>query len=169
MLRTAALACLLPAACWLSLAPAKLQAQDKLPQGAQSNVLTVTPPASLQAKAGSTVEVKLKLQLAPGYHVNSNTPSDKYLIPLKLTWNPGPLEAAEVIFPKPRTQKTSFSPEPLSVFSGEFELLTRFKVAPTAAPGPATLLGKVHYQACNDRMCLTPKNLDVAMQVDVVK
>ncbi len=127
----------------------------------------------MRLKAGSTSEVTLKLALRDGYHVNSNKPSDKYLIPLKLTWNPlfkdGPAETAEVVFPKPQFEKVAFSPNPLSVFTGEFELVTRFKVPASAMPGPAALIGKVHYQACNDRMCLTPKNLDVAMQVDVVR
>ncbi len=39
----------------------------------------------VKAKPGSTVEAKVSLQLRQGYHVNSNTPSDDYLIPLKLT------------------------------------------------------------------------------------
>ena len=117
--------------------------------------------------------MKITATLNEGFPANSHTPSDENLIPLKLTWNPlfkeGPAESAEVVFPKPRFEKVSFSPNPLSVFTGEFELVTRFKVPATAMPGPAALIGKVHYQACNDRMCLTPKNLDVAMQVDVVK
>ena len=120
-------------------------------------------------KAGKTADVTLKLALRSGYHVNSNTPSDKYLIPLKLTWNPGPAQVDAINFPKPQMEKVSFSSNPLSVFTGEFELTTRFKVPATAAPGPSALIGKLRYQACNDRMCLTPKNLDVAMQVDVVR
>ena len=162
MHRTVTMACLLLAACSLSFGP-RLFAQG------DTNVLSVTAPAGLVLKAGTTSEVKLKLALRSGYHVNSNTPSDKYLIPLKLTWNPGPAEVVEVVFPKPEQEKVSFSPNPLSVFTGQFELVTRFKVPPTAAPGPNALIGKLRYQACNDRMCLTPKNLDVAMQVDIVR
>jgi uncharacterized protein len=131
--------------------------------------LSVTAPVGLVLKAGTTSEVKLKLALRTGYHVNSNTPSDKYLIPLKLTWNPGPAQVEEVVFPKPQMEKVTFSPNPLSVFTGQFELTTRFKVPATAQPGPSALIGKLRYQACNDRMCLTPKNLDVAMQVDIVR
>jgi DsbC/DsbD-like thiol-disulfide interchange protein len=164
MIRTALLACFLTAACWPSFAQG---------DAAPANVLSVTAPAGLRLKAGSISEVRLKLALRAGYHVNSNTPSDKYLIPLKLTWNPpsnqSPAEVAEVVFPKPQFEKVAFSPNPLSVYTGEFELITRFKVPATAAPGPAALIGKVRYQACNDRMCLAPKNLDVAMQVDIVK
>ncbi len=127
------------------------------------------PGAVVKAKAGSTVEAKVSLQLRQGYHVNSNTPSDDYLIPLKLTWNPGPLEAAGVGYPKPLMEKYSFSQKPLSVFSGSFELTTKFKVPATASVGPTSVSGKLRYQACNDSMCLPPKNLDVVLQVDVSK
>jgi hypothetical protein len=92
------------------------------------------------------------------------------LIPLQLTWTKGVLEPAGVVFPKPRLEKYQFSPDkPLSVFSGNFELVAKFTVPATAAIGPAAMNGKLRYQACNDKMCLAPKNMDVAIQIDVVK
>jgi hypothetical protein len=135
----------------------------------QGNVLSVEPGAVVKAKAGSTVEATVSLQLRQGYHVNSNTPSDDYLIPLKLTWNPGPLQAAGVGYPKPLMEKYSFSQKPLSVFSCNFELTTKFKVPASAAVGQTSVSGKLRYQACNDNMCLPPKNLDVVLQVDIFK
>lgn len=134
---------------------------------AQSNILTVAPPEKIAAKTGATAQAKISVQLREGYHVNSNTPSDEYLIPLKLTWSAGPLETAGIVYPKPQSEKYSFSEKPLSVFTGDFEILTRFKVSPTAAPGPAALSGKLRYQACNDRMCFPPKSVDITLPVDV--
>ena len=67
---------------------------------AQTNLLTVDPPAAVPAKRGSTVQAKIKAVLQPGYHANSNTPSDDYLIPLKLTWDKGLLESPVVAYPK---------------------------------------------------------------------
>lgn len=125
--------------------------------------------APLKAKAGTTVEGKLSLQMQPGYHCNSNTPADRYLIPLKLTWNPGPLQADGVVYPKPEMQKTSFQEAPLSVFSGNFDVITKFKVPANAIPGPTAVTGKLRYQACNDRMCLAPKTINVSLQVDIFK
>jgi DsbC/DsbD-like thiol-disulfide interchange protein len=136
---------------------------------AQSNVLLIAKPSVIAAKAGSIAEAKLPMELRSGYHVNSNTPSDPYLIPLRLTWSDGPLQAAEVVFPKPSLEKYSFSEKPLSVFSGRFEVVTRFKVPPSAPLGPVTVEGKVRYQACNDRMCLAPKTVDVSLPVIIVK
>ncbi len=47
----------------------------------------------LTIQRGALGEVKITAQLQPGYHVNSNTPSEEYLIPLKLTWAKEPLQA----------------------------------------------------------------------------
>jgi DsbC/DsbD-like thiol-disulfide interchange protein len=137
---------------------------------APGNVLSVVPGPAVQAKIGATVDAKVSLQLRQGYHVNSNTPSDEYLIPLKLTWNTGgPLEAAAVTYPKPRLEKYSFSEKPLSVFSGMFDLAVHFKVPAGAVQGPAAVSGKLRYQACNENMCLPPKDLPVTLQIDIVK
>jgi len=113
--------------------------------------------------------VKLPLEVRTGYHCNSNKPLDDYLIPLKLTWAAGPLESPEVTYPVPQMEKYSFSPTPLSVYTGNFELITKFKVAASAAPGQTVITGKLKYQACNDRMCLTPKTIDVSIPIDIIK
>lgn len=136
---------------------------------AQGNVLNYTPPRKVVAKPGAAVDSALPLDLRSGYHVNSNMPSDDYLIPLRLTWNPGPLEATGFTFPRPEMGKYSFSEKPLSVYTGEFQIVTHFKAAANAEPGPKTLTGKLRYQACNSSMCLPPKTLDVSLQVEIVK
>ena len=133
------------------------------------NALTVAPAAPVRAKVGATVDAKLQLDVLNGYHVQSNTPSDPYLIALKLTWNPGTLDSTGVSYPKPQMEKYSFSDKPLSVFSGNFEVATKFKVPANAIPGPTAVTGKLRYQACNDSMCLPPKTIDVKLQVDIVR
>jgi hypothetical protein len=135
----------------------------------QNNVLSILPTKTVTARAGGTAEAVLPVKLDAGYHVNSNTPSDSYFIPLRLTWNQGTLETVEVVFPPARTEKFGFSEKPLSVFTGEFDLVTRFKVASTANLGPAMLTGKLRYQACNDRTCLIPKTIEVTLPVEIVK
>jgi hypothetical protein len=139
---------------------------------AQSSVLKYNAPPFLKAKAGAIVEARLPLELQAGYHVISNTPTDKYMIPLRLTWEKSALESTETTFPKPVMEKYSVPGEPdtrISVFTGKFELVNKFKVPAGATPGPTTVTGKLRYQACNDVMCLPPKNLDVALQVEIVK
>ncbi len=135
-----------------------------------ANVMTLAPEdRTLQAKAGTTFEAKLPVELKPGYHVNSNTPSEEYLIPLKLTWAPNALGTGEVVFPKPKLESYSFSKVPLSVFTDNFAIVTKFQVPAGAAPGPVTMTGKLRFQACNNKMCLPPKTLDVKLQAEIVK
>ncbi len=126
-------------------------------------MLTVAPPARIMAKRKQTAEARIAVTVAPGYHVNSHTPSEEYLIPLRLTWNAGPLETADVVYPKPGTEKYSFSAKPLSVFTGKFDLLAKFKVPASAPPGPGVLIGKLRYQACNDNSCFPPKTVEVRL------
>jgi len=130
--------------------------------------MTLNPPMSVMGKRGTTVAAKVQARLREGYHCNSNTPSDEYLIPLKLTWStPGPLQVADVKYPKPSLEKYAFSDKPLSVFSGVFDIVTEFKIPADAKPGQATVAGKVKYQACDDRACYPPKTLDVQFPVIV--
>lgn len=147
------------------LLPIALFAQSESPK----NVLKVISGPAITAKPGSTIHIPLSLQVDEGYHVNSNAPSEDFLIPLRLTWSPGALQNTVVSFPKPQFEKFAFSEKPLSVFKGTFEVGTRFKVSADAKPGPASVTGKLHYQACNDRMCLTPRTLDVSVPIEIVK
>ncbi|MGI8989095.1 MAG: protein-disulfide reductase DsbD domain-containing protein [Bryobacteraceae bacterium] len=132
-----------------------------------SPVLTVTPPSPAIVKRGAGADVKLAASLNEGFHANSNTPAESYLIPLTLTWAPGPLEIVNVQYPKPQMQKYEFSEKPLSVVTGKFEILTKFKAAPNARAGPGTVTGKLRYQACNDKACFPPKTVEVKLPIEI--
>ena len=73
----------------------------------------------------------------------------------------------EVAYPKPQMVKVPFQEKPLSVLTGKFELSTQFKVPADASVGPATVTGKLRYQACNDKSCFPPKTLEVKVPVEV--
>jgi len=132
-----------------------------------SGYLTADAPQKLVAKRGAAAEAKIAVSIQPGFHVNSNTPSDAYLIPLKLTWTPGALEPGDVVFPKPRTEKYEFSEKPLSVFTGDFDLVAKFKVPDSAAAGPGIMVGKLRYQACNNNSCFPPKSVEVRLSYQI--
>jgi thiol:disulfide interchange protein DsbD len=136
-------------------------------QAQTSGVLTIAPPQNVTAKRNEIVSATIRVELRNGYHVNSNTPADDYLIPLRLTWDAAPLEVASIRYPKPRTEKYAFSSKPLSVFTGDFDIVTRFKVPEKASMGTKVLLGKLRYQACTNQLCLPPKNVEVRLPVDI--
>ena len=150
--------------CFSSLLIAAALAAPAMAQMAPSSgVLTVEQPQKLVVKRNEPPVQKLKVAIREGYHANSNKPSESYLIPFKLTWEPGPLEATEIVYPAAKMEKFSFSEAPLSIYDGAFELTSKFKKTVTAQPGPAVMTGKVRYQACNDKMCLPPKTVEVKL------
>ena len=158
--------------CWAGRIPlAVLGACLCLPNlWAQGNqYLTAAVPQKLVAKRGASVEAKIAVSIQPGFHVNSNKPSADYLIPLSLKWEGGgALEPdGPPIFPKPQMEKYEFSEEPLSVFTGNFDLAAKFKVPAGASQGPGIMLGKLRYQACNSNSCFPPKTVDVRLSYQV--
>jgi hypothetical protein len=124
---------------------------------------------TVTAKVGIPVNVAIAGRIDTGFHVNADKQNDEYLIPIRLTWVPGVLDSGSVVYPKYETVKLAFSDTPVNIYSGEFKIETRFKVAKKSALGPATVTGKLRYQACNDRECLIPRTLDVSIPVEIVK
>src|ERR1700757_4216783 len=78
-----------------------------------SGYLTVGEPQKVVGKRNAAVQVQIPLVVKEGYHVNSNKPTEEYLIPLKLTWtSTGALEGGEITYPKPLLEKFEFSDKP---------------------------------------------------------
>ena len=113
----------------------------------------------------AAVTTKIPVAIQDGFHVNSNAPSDEYLIPLKVTWTSlGALEGGQVSYPK--AEKITVGEQSLSVFTGKFDLTVDFKVSAKAA-GPGVASGKLGYQACNDKMCFPPKSIEINVPYQV--
>ncbi|SPF46507.1 conserved hypothetical protein [Candidatus Sulfopaludibacter sp. SbA4] len=141
-----------------------------LPVLAQSTkqYLTVGELPKVAGKRSASVQVKIPVSVQAGFHVNSNTPSDEYLIPLKVTWkSTGALEGGQIAYPKPSLEKYEFAEKPLSVFTGDFSVVANFKVAANAPAGPGVAVGQLRYQACNDRACFPPRTIEISLPYQV--
>jgi DsbC/DsbD-like thiol-disulfide interchange protein len=132
---------------------------------AQSQRLTVETPPQVTVKRGEEFSHKLSVSIEPGFHVNSNKPKDEFLIPLQLTWAPGPLTAESVSYPQPEDIKVG--PDTLSVFTGKVVLQTKFRATKQSSTLPTSIVGKLHYQACNNQMCFRPATVEVRLPVVV--
>lgn len=130
---------------------------------AQEHRVAVLPPAQVVAHPGAVVTQQTRVTVQSGFHVNSDKPTDEYVIPLKLTWTSGPLTIESITYPKP--EKIKVGPETLTVFTGDFNIESRFRVPRQVPPGSSTMIGKLRYQACNNQMCLRPATMDVHVPV----
>jgi hypothetical protein len=135
-----------------------------------SGHLSVGDVQKAVGKRNAAVQVKIPVSVEPGFHVNSDKPSEDYLIPLKLTWDKstmGALDGGTVVYPKASLEKYDFDEKPLSVFTGNFDLTVNFKVAANAPAGPGVAAGKLRYQACSNKACYPPKTIDVTIPYQV--
>ena len=114
-------------------------------------------PQSVAANRRATLE--LHFRVLPGYHVNSHTPTEDFLIPTALTVPAAAgVKPAEPVYPAGEPYSFSFDPKTkLSVYAGNF--IVRLPV--TAAPGAHSIDASLRYQACNNASCFPPKTLPV--------
>ncbi len=127
--------------------------------------MKVSPPEQMTIKRGGAVTQSLEVTVVPGFHVNSDKPKDEFLIPLKLTWNAGPLEAKSITYPQ--AEQIKVGTDELAVLTGSFKIQTAFEAPRNAAAGATTLAGKLRYQACNNQMCFRPASVDIMLPVVV--
>ena len=64
-------------------------------------------------------------------------------------------------------EKYEFTEQPLSVYTGAFDLVANFNVAANAPAGPGAAAGKLRYQACSNRACYPPKTVDITVRYQV--
>lgn len=119
--------------------------------------------------SGATAEITISVTIDPAFHINSNTPTEEYLIPTILTFQP--LEHASfsaVVYPEPKIATFSFSEEGLSVYEGEVIFRAKLTLADKFASGKAMIKGKLSYQACNDVNCFAPAEDPIEIAFEVI-
>ena len=134
-----------------------------------ASVVKVKPQESVyKVKPGATFQVAVVVEIEGGYHINSNQPADKFLIPtsLKVESLKG-LRTNTVRYPKAKMEKFSFSEKPMSVFDGRTVLRFTARALPTLAQGNHTLKAKLTVQACNNELCFRPQTVNVDIPLEV--
>jgi uncharacterized protein YyaL (SSP411 family) len=111
----------------------------------------------LHLKPGTTGEAVFVLRVAPGYHVNSQSPADEYLIPTTATVSSDlPAAVGPVSYPM-ASAWASVTGEALSVYQGEVRFVVPAAVASTAQRGTYHLTLTVRFQTCTETACLAPQ------------
>jgi thiol:disulfide interchange protein DsbD len=97
-----------------------------------------------------------------GWHINSNKPLDDFVIPTKLSFDGTELVSAE--YPPHTVRTFTFSGgQKLAVYEGTIQIPFTAKLQTGDK-----IKGKLHYQACNDTVCLPPRDAEVTIDTNVV-
>jgi hypothetical protein len=148
---------------------ANLSAQENL--GSKVPSVTLSTPTITSIIRGSAGKATLQFHITPGFHINSNQPSEEYLIPTALKMDaPTDIVVGRILYPAGQNITLPFAPDlKLNVYSGEFTLLVTVRPLSTVLPGKYALRGSLRYQACDKAACYPPKNLPVDFEVRVAK
>jgi len=95
----------------------------------------------------------------PGWHINSNHPSNPDYIPTKVELTlPSGVTAGDIQYPAAEKTKLAFSSEELSVFTGSIEFRVPLTANAAVAPNQNATV-TLNYQACNNNECLAPTSI----------
>jgi thiol:disulfide interchange protein DsbD len=135
-------------------------AQVDFPGGDSAPKVTIT--GALQKRSGDAVAGTITANVAPGWHINSATPTEDFAIPTVLTFENA--ANAQVKYPAHVMKAFEFTGgKQLAVYDGSVAM----PFTATLNAGAASLRAKLHYQACSDRVCLPPN--DAFADIDASK
>lgn len=116
-------------------------------------------PSKLPLVLGESKEIILKLQMAKGWHVNSNDPGSEYAVPFKITVLG---EGASIATKWPESETITSAGESIRVFGGLIEI----PITVTATlPSNAQLM--VTWQACDSEKCLVEETTEVPCKISI--
>ncbi|MFH1845857.1 MAG: protein-disulfide reductase DsbD domain-containing protein, partial [bacterium] len=123
-----------------------------------------------QVPAGGEVTVTVTIHMEPGWHVNSNTPREDFLIATELLFaESDSFTVAGVTYPAEHIIKFDFSEADVAVYEDGGVVTGRLRLADDLAPGTYRFTGALGYQACNDMTCLAPDEAEFSFTVEVVE
>lgn len=117
----------------------------------------------------SQLKIAVKVKIENGWHINSNTPNDEFLIATSFDLlSDIKFEITKIKYPDPLILRLSFSDEPVSVFEGEFFIGAIIDVPKNIELGSHQIPVELYYQACNDKTCEPPQSVKSTLELLVV-
>jgi thiol:disulfide interchange protein DsbD len=141
------------------------------PAGAQPPLLSdyTTTTERPAVAPGQTLRALIVVPLPDQLHVQSDAPREAGLIPTTLTFAPPDgVDVTEVVYPPSIDLALPGYELPLAVFEHEIRIGVVFAIADDRQAGPVEVPARLRYQACDDRQCFRPQEIDVTWRFDVV-
>lgn len=157
-LRTLVAVTLVLMACVLGHSKYAHTAQQDDPFGAETGPIltTLSYVSNDTVRAGDTLWLAVRINLAPTWHVNSARPREDYLIPTRLEFTAptGFHPAGPIIYPP--GHDILLLGDTMSVYESGAVILLPVYSDNLVSPGPVSISGTLHYQGCDDNSCVAP-------------
>jgi uncharacterized protein YyaL (SSP411 family) len=110
------------------------------------------------ARSADNKLARVSIRMAPGWHINSTTPRQDFLLPTKVSIDG--IERDRISFPKGVERKLGFHDEPLSLYEGDAVIRVALPAGKAALSARRMIL---NIQACSDRICLDPQTVKLLL------
>jgi DsbC/DsbD-like thiol-disulfide interchange protein len=146
------------------------------PAGLYATALSQSPPnisvngyiSGDSVRRGRSAQAVVVMEIPSGFHVNSNRPLEKFLIPTQLQIEaPAGVKVSAVTYPRALLRQLKFSKNRVAVYEGKATM--RFNVTLPASFGSDSteLKARLKYQSCNDEVCFPPQTREISIPVRV--
>ncbi len=119
-------------------------------------------------RRGRSARAVVVMEIPAGFHVNSNRPLERFLIPTQLQIEaPAGVKVSAVSYPRALLRRLKFSKNQVAVYEGRATM--RFNVTVPASFGSDSteLKARLKYQSCNDEVCFPPQTREISIPVKV--
>ena len=106
---------------------------------------------------GSTGFIAVKGVIKDEWHINSDSPLDKYLIPTILEVTaPDGIIIKGILYPEPEMLKLEISDQKMPLYHGTVNFGAIIEISGDIKPGEYRIRAALRYQGCNNMTCLEP-------------
>ncbi len=118
--------------------------------------------------AGSEFKLAIGMELIPGWHVNSNSPSTEFAIPTVVRLNPpSGVKIKGIKFPPAEEKLLPSIGAKTEFYSGISYIIITGETEMDMKPGTYRLKGTFSYQGCSENICLPPADKDITFDLRI--
>jgi len=120
-------------------------------------------------RPGDTINIAVIADIVKPYHINSYKVSDPTLIPTSVKGLTEGIITEGVSYPADKKLKFEFTESEISVYEGKIVIGLLAKASQDIAEGPVYFKYSFDFQACDDKVCYSPKSLKDSIQIVITK
>ncbi|MEP6741607.1 MAG: protein-disulfide reductase DsbD domain-containing protein [bacterium] len=121
-----------------------------------------------KVQRGRSVQGTVVMEIPSGFHVNSNRPLERFLIPTQLNIEaPKGIRVSAVIYPRAVLRNFKFSKNRVAVYEARATMRFNLAVPANFSSGTVELKAHLRYQSCNTEVCFPPQTRDVSLWLKV--
>ena len=118
--------------------------------------------------AGSEFELLVEINISEGWHINSSKVLDEYSIPTKISLvKDEDFKINDIVYPEGKIVAISWGGN-MSLYEGVLEIPITLQSTADLSTGTHSLELKISYQACNNVSCMSPENIIIGTDLNII-